>query len=173
MIMALDWNYIYRSSRLEVFLEISSNSLETTYAKFSFSIKLPDSAPATLLKKKLWHRCFPVNLAKFLRTPFIPEHLRWLLLHTERNLSDVYKKAVLKTPGTGSKMSVFGYLLKEVKRKSLTLLQRCTGTYIPDLLQQLVDHLFWFILTLKITYLKIMKIIRYKMCRWSFRIYFS
>ena len=27
-------------------------------------------APATLLKESLWHRCFPVNLAKSLRTPF-------------------------------------------------------------------------------------------------------
>ena len=26
--------------------------------------------PATLLKKRLWHRCFPVNFAKFLRTTF-------------------------------------------------------------------------------------------------------
>ena len=26
--------------------------------------------PATLLKKRPWHRCFPVNFAKFLRTPF-------------------------------------------------------------------------------------------------------
>ena len=26
--------------------------------------------PATLLKKRLWHRCFPVNFVKFLRTPF-------------------------------------------------------------------------------------------------------
>ena len=26
---------------------------------------------ATLLKKRLWHRCFPVNFAKFLRTPFL------------------------------------------------------------------------------------------------------
>ena len=26
--------------------------------------------PATLLKKRLWCRCFPVNFAKFLRTPF-------------------------------------------------------------------------------------------------------
>ena len=25
---------------------------------------------ATLLKKRLWHRCFPVNFAKFLRIPF-------------------------------------------------------------------------------------------------------
>ena len=27
--------------------------------------------PATLLKKRLWPRCFPVNLAKYLRTPFL------------------------------------------------------------------------------------------------------
>ena len=27
--------------------------------------------PATLLKKTLWHRCFLVNFAKFLRTPFL------------------------------------------------------------------------------------------------------
>ena len=26
---------------------------------------------ATLLKKRLWHRCFPVNFAKFLRIPFL------------------------------------------------------------------------------------------------------
>ena len=43
--------------------------------------------PATLLKKRLWHRCFPVNFAKFLRPTFLTEHLRWLLLNiTERNL---------------------------------------------------------------------------------------
>ena len=33
-------------------------------------------SPATLLKKRLWHRCFPVNFAKFLRTPFLIENLR-------------------------------------------------------------------------------------------------
>ena len=36
--------------------------------------------PATLLKKRLWHRCFPANFARFLRTPFLTEYLRWLLL---------------------------------------------------------------------------------------------
>ena len=29
------------------------------------------SMPATLLKKRLWHRCFPVNFVKFLRAPFL------------------------------------------------------------------------------------------------------
>ena len=36
--------------------------------------------PETLLKKRLWHRCFPVNFAKFLKTSFLTEHLWWLLL---------------------------------------------------------------------------------------------
>ena len=30
------------------------------------------------LKRRLWHRCFPVNFAKFLRIYFLTEHLRWL-----------------------------------------------------------------------------------------------
>ena len=38
-------------------------------------------SPAALLKKRLWHRCFPVNFVKFLRTPFFTEHLWWLLLY--------------------------------------------------------------------------------------------
>ena len=33
--------------------------------------KLAVLRPATLLKKRLWHRCFPVNFVKFLRTPFL------------------------------------------------------------------------------------------------------
>ena len=34
-------------------------------------------------KKRLWHRCFPVNFAKFPGTPFFTEHLWWLLLLLE------------------------------------------------------------------------------------------
>ena len=61
---------IFRGSRLEVlqntvFLEISSNSQENTCARVS----------ATLSKKRLWHRRFPVNMTKFLITPFLTEHL--------------------------------------------------------------------------------------------------
>ena len=41
-------------------------------------VSLPE-ASATLIKKRL--RCFPVNFVEFLRTPFLTEHLRWLLLH--------------------------------------------------------------------------------------------
>ena len=37
--------------------------------------------PATLLKKRLWHRCFPVNFEIFLRTPFSQNISGQLLLH--------------------------------------------------------------------------------------------
>ena len=36
--------------------------------------------PATLLKKRLLHRCFLVTFVKFPRTPFLTEELWWLLL---------------------------------------------------------------------------------------------
>ena len=75
-----------RSSHLEVFvkkvfLEISENSQENTCVRVSFLVKLQTfMRPATLLKKRLWHRCFPVNFAKFIKTRFLTEHRRWLLL---------------------------------------------------------------------------------------------
>ena len=37
--------------------------------------------PATLLKTRLLYRCFPVNFAKFSRTPFSQNTSGWLLLH--------------------------------------------------------------------------------------------
>ena len=36
--------------------------------------------PQVLLKKRLWHRCFPVNFAKFLRTSFLQNTSGRLLL---------------------------------------------------------------------------------------------
>ena len=45
-----------------------------------FFNKVAGLTSATLLKKRLWRRCFPVNFAKFLRKPFLTEHLWWLLL---------------------------------------------------------------------------------------------
>ena len=41
--------------------------------------------PSTLLNKRLWHRCFPVNFVKFLRTPFLQNTSGgcfWILIKT-------------------------------------------------------------------------------------------
>ena len=64
-----------RCSVKRVFLEISQNSQENAGARVSFLIKFFSLRPATLLKKRLWHRRFPMNIVKFLRTLFLTEHL--------------------------------------------------------------------------------------------------
>ena len=69
----------------KVFLKISQNSQENTCARACATVQLQlylcnswrivwvclTILPGTLLKKRLWHRFFPVNFAKFLRTPFL------------------------------------------------------------------------------------------------------
>ena len=42
--------------------------------------KAADLKACNFIKKKLKHMCFPVNLDKFLRTAFLIEQLRWLVL---------------------------------------------------------------------------------------------
>ena len=49
------------------------------YQSFFFN-KVVDLRPETLLKKRLWHICFPVNFAKFLRTRFLQNTSGRLLL---------------------------------------------------------------------------------------------
>ena len=74
-----------RSSRPDVFCE---KGVLINFAKFvgkrlcqsHFFNKVASLRLATLLKKRLWHRFFPVNFAKFLRTLFLTEHLWWLVL---------------------------------------------------------------------------------------------
>ena len=71
---------------MAIFQKQSSRGFLRNFAKFTgkqlrqnhFFNKV--AGLATLLKKQLWHRYFPVNFEKFLRTSFLTEHLRWLLL---------------------------------------------------------------------------------------------
>ena len=77
---------ICRSSRPEVFCK---KGVLKNFGKFTgkhlyqrlFSYKVAGLRVATLLKKRLWHRYFPVNFVNFLRTPFFIEHLWWLNLY--------------------------------------------------------------------------------------------
>ena len=62
-----------------VFGNFTKNHTKTPMLE-SFLIKFAGLKPVTSLKNSLWHRRFPVNFAKFLRTPFFIEHLWWLLL---------------------------------------------------------------------------------------------
>ena len=73
---------VMRYSVKKVFVKISQNSQENTCVKVSFLTyqsfffnKVTSPRLATLFKKRIWHRCFPVNFAKFLRTPSFMERL--------------------------------------------------------------------------------------------------
>ena len=48
-----------------------------------FFNKLAGLRPAILLKKSLWHKCFPMNFVKFIRTPFLQSTSVWQLLPVE------------------------------------------------------------------------------------------
>ena len=57
----------------KTFLEVLQNLQENTCAT-------PGLRPATLLEKRLWHKCFSVNFAKFLGTPLLQNISGRLLL---------------------------------------------------------------------------------------------
>ena len=83
----LDFFTLFWSSRLEVFCK---KDVLKNFPKFAgkhlcqslFFNKVAGlrPRPATLFKKWLWHRCFPVNFAKFLITPFLQNTAGRLLL---------------------------------------------------------------------------------------------
>ena len=72
-----------RNSRLhmffKMFLKCSNIHRKTTSLECLFN-KVTGLQLWTLLKKRPQHRCFPVNIAKFLKTGFFIQHLWWLLL---------------------------------------------------------------------------------------------
>ena len=74
---------IFRGGGPEVFCK---KGVLRNFAKFMGkhlrqSLYFNKVAGLTLLKQRLWHKYFPVTFAKFLRTPFLTEYLRWLLLY--------------------------------------------------------------------------------------------
>ena len=74
-----------RSSRQEVFckkgvLENFAKFIGKQLCQSLFFNKVAGLRSAFLLRKRLWHRCFPVNFAKFLRTPFLQKTSGRLLL---------------------------------------------------------------------------------------------
>ena len=53
--------------------------------KVFFVLQSPFGVSCSFIKKKLQHRCFPVNIAKFFKKTFFIEHLRCLLLKVARS----------------------------------------------------------------------------------------
>ena len=118
----------FRRSRPEVFCK---KSVLRNFAKFTgkhlcqglFFNRVAGLSPATLLEQRLWHRCFPVNFAKFLRTntsggcfcqfTFIfCEHVQGAVCHVE-NLIKIY--SFLKQSEFMSYRIIFHKEIKQTK----------------------------------------------------------
>ena len=82
---------IHRSSRPKVFLK---KTVLENFAKFTGKYhgwglifdKVSGLRPATLLKKRLRYRCFPVNYAKFLRALFLQNTSGRVLLYSDNSV---------------------------------------------------------------------------------------
>ena len=74
-------NDIIRISRSQMFFKIRVPKKIRNMHRKTHVLESHVFRPATLLKKRLLHRCFPVNILKFLRTPFFAENLWWLLFY--------------------------------------------------------------------------------------------
>ena len=71
MKLAVDSKAAFRSCfAKQVFLKTSQYSEESTCDGVSFN-KVTDLKACSFIKKKLQHRCFPVNIVKFLKTAFL------------------------------------------------------------------------------------------------------
>ena len=68
---------LYKKGVLRNFQKFTGKHL---YQSLFFN-KVVGLRSATLLETRPWHRCFPVNFAKFLRTPFLQNTSRQLLLN--------------------------------------------------------------------------------------------
>ena len=88
---------MHSRSHPEVFCE---KGVLRNFAKFTgkhlcqslFLNKVVGLRPAALLKKRLWHKCFPANFAKYLRTPLLPKNHSRLLVERITVISNIFTK---------------------------------------------------------------------------------
>ena len=114
-----------RSSRPE---EVCKKGVLKSFGKFLgkhqcwslFFIKVASLMPATFLKKRLQHRCFPLDFAKFLRTPFFTVHLRRLLLFDLEKICGILNMPEPMTQNNFDKLSnLVNNAAKAVAEKSV------------------------------------------------------
>ena len=75
--------------------EILQYSQENTCIGVPFQ-EIVGLEPSKSIKRRRQHRCFPVNIAKFLRTAFPIEQLWWLLLELRHNFK-TYENSMTQT----------------------------------------------------------------------------
>ena len=79
--------------------------------------KVADIRPATVLKKRLQHKCFPVNFAKFLRTNFSQNTSGRLLLYGI-GLSQIFKLPSISNEKPSISIEISSILFENLRFRS-------------------------------------------------------
>ena len=83
------------------------------YAQYSFAA-VRNQTLSEKLKKRLWHRCFTENFAKFLRTPFLQNTSEWqLLYYIIQEMKFLIKDSFSKCDQIYRKSWIWSHLLKK------------------------------------------------------------
>ena len=105
-----------RSSRLKMFFKIGVLKSFTIFTgkHLCWSLFLIKLQAFMLHKSRLHHRCFPVNIAKLLRTGFFLEYLLWLPLKKVFHLSGASAEAY-SDPIRTSKLELIAKIVNGLK----------------------------------------------------------
>ena len=88
--------------------------------------------PATLLKKRLWRRCFPVNFVKFLKTLFSQNTSGRLLLQDRKEKRLFFRKQGNSTMERHIILGKYLNLYKNTVSNFVRLLGVCPPDYNPE-----------------------------------------
>ena len=92
--------------------------------------KVAGIKPATLLKKRLWHRSFPVNFVKFQRSPFLQNTFGGCFLTLKRTTK--FPKISKEISGSAYYIRIFR-LQQKMSQKVLLYLKINTRTRLTQL----------------------------------------
>ena len=79
--------------RCSVRKDVLRNFAKFTWKHLCQGLFMSGPKASTFLKKRLWHRCFPGNSAKLLKTPFLQNTSGKLLLFRVNRVSVITQKA--------------------------------------------------------------------------------
>ena len=111
---------------------VIKKGVDKYFAKFTENtcVEVFFSEPATLLRKRPWHRCFSVNSANFLWTPFLLNNFGRLLLEVQSHIQpenhNTYNCFRLMFPTYSTSKYLAGFF----RTRLLTILTRSVGIFL-------------------------------------------
>ena len=135
--MAINWELRdFQKQPLKVFYKkaVLKNFAIFTVKHLRWSLLFAGCLQHNFIKKRLQHRCFPVNIAKYLRTPFLKKICERLLLDwsfPEGPLQDFFQKHHIDSLETTHTFILFNSFFTNIHILSGTARYNLCGNSLP------------------------------------------